>query len=433
MKKYRVLSALLALFLLFSGCASRAPSASSTAPTTPSSAAPPASSGAADAAPGADPGTGGGEADKGSMDADGVSPGEAPGPSSGRPAQSGVLTAGEWNDNDHWEFFQGVLTAGQDWHLYQKNWSLTPTRRISVCVRSSGNPVRGASVSLLDSSGQAIFGAVTDFSGTAYLFPGLFSNPQEREAASVRADFGGRSAQLPLQDIPAAEASPITLELPAVQSPSPALDLMLVFDTTGSMTDELSYLQAELEGVVSRVKEENGNLPIRLSVNFYRDEGDQYVVRPFPFTTSVSGALRDLRAQHATGGGDYEEAVEQALENALHEHDWSQESVKLLFLILDAPPHNTPEITTKMHMLMKDAAAQGIRIIPVASSGVDQETEFLMRTIAAATGGTYVFLTDDSGVGESHLAPTIGPYTVERLDNLLVSIIHRYLQVIQAA
>ena len=58
------------------------------------------------------------------------------------------------------------------------------------------------------------------------------------------------------------------------------------------------------------------------------------------------------------------------------------------------------------------AARRGIRILPVVSSGADTETEFLMRTAAAVTGGAYVFLTDDSGIGYSHLEPTIGDYDV---------------------
>ncbi|MBR5089579.1 MAG: hypothetical protein IK093_09125, partial [Ruminiclostridium sp.] len=73
-----------------------------------------------------------------------------------------------------------------------------------------------------------------------------------------------------------------------------------------------------------------------------------------------------------------------------------------------------------------NAAKLGIRIIPVASSGVDTDTEFLCRCMAMATGGTYTFLTDDSGVGYSHLEPTIGNYEVEKLNDMLVRIITDY-------
>ena len=42
-----------------------------------------------------------------------------------------------------------------------------------------------------------------------------------------------------------------------------------------------------------------------------------------------------------------------------------------------------------------------------------------MRAFAIATGGTYTFLTDHSGIGDSHLEPTIGSYEVEFLNELL--------------
>ena len=43
------------------------------------------------------------------------------------------------------------------------------------------------------------------------------------------------------------------------------------------------------------------------------------------------------------------------------------------------------------------------------------------------TGGKYVFLTDDSGVGESHEEPDITGYTVEKLNDLMVREIRSYV------
>ena len=68
----------------------------------------------------------------------------------------------------------------------------------------------------------------------------------------------------------------------------------------------------------------------------------------------------------------------------------------------------------------------GIRLIPVASSGVDTETEFLLRSWATMTGGTYTFLTNHSGVGNDHLEPTIGEYEVEKLNDLMIRVINEY-------
>ncbi len=70
----------------------------------------------------------------------------------------------------------------------------------------------------------------------------------------------------------------------------------------------------------------------------------------------------------------------------------------------------------------------GVRIIPVASSGVNKDTEYLLRTLAVTTGGSYVFLTDDSGIGNEHIKPDTGAYDVKLLNELLVEVILRYTQ-----
>ena len=36
------------------------------------------------------------------------------------------------------------------------------------------------------------------------------------------------------------------------------------------------------------------------------------------------------------------------------------------------------------------------------------------------TNSNYVFLTDDSGIGEAHLEPIIGDYKVEKLHDIIV-------------
>jgi hypothetical protein len=69
------------------------------------------------------------------------------------------------------------------------------------------------------------------------------------------------------------------------------------------------------------------------------------------------------------------------------------------------------------------AAAKGIRIVPIVASGIDKSTEFLMRLTAIATNGTYVFITDDSGIGDDHLEASVGEFEVEFLNNLLVRVV----------
>ena len=62
----------------------------------------------------------------------------------------------------------------------------------------------------------------------------------------------------------------------------------------------------------------------------------------------------------------------------------------------------------------------------MASSGVDKDTEVLLRSFAVMTGGTYIFLTDHSGIGNPHLDPTVEEYTVEALNECMIRVICEY-------
>ena len=76
-----------------------------------------------------------------------------------------------------------------------------------------------------------------------------------------------------------------------------------------------------------------------------------------------------------------------------------------------------------LHKSLENYARKGIKIIPVLASGGSKEAEFMGRLFAICTNGTYVFLTDDSGVGGDHIQASVGEYQVEKLGDLLVRLI----------
>jgi len=206
-----------------------------------------------------------------------------------------------------------------------------------------------------------------------------------------------------------------------------ALDLGFLVDATGSMGDEMAFLQSELKDIVRRVRAVEPDLDIRMSVVFYRDRGDAFITKSLPFTRSADEAVSFISGTTADGGGDYPEDMNAGLE-AMMRQRWSRDAVpQMLFLLADAPPQQYAGEDYTYHEAIQDAAANGIAIYPVAASGVDKPTEFLFRAMAAMTGGKYVFLTDDSGVGNSHEEPDITGYTVEKLNDLMVREIRSFV------
>lgn len=343
------------------------------------------------------------------------------------PEAAGTLTAGEWIDNNHYSFWQDLFQKEDTgWESYRRTWDRSYCARTFVTVSRNGKPVENSSLTLTNGNGKVLWQAKTDNEGKAYLF--YSAAELSKGDLTVTADFGGEMTI-------SSENDAVSFNLDAPEAgDNKSLDMALLVDTTGSMSDELSYLQKELENVIERVAKDNGNIPVRLSVNFYRDDGDEYIVRNFDFTENISDAISDLIEQEADGGGDYPEKVNAALDSAINELSWEEDSTKLLFIILDAPPHsNDSTAVAQMNELTEQAAAKGIRLIPILASGGDKETEFLMRDFALKTGGTYLFLTDDSGVSVGgHVEPTIGDYQVEKLNDLMVNVTNRYLAVVQS-
>jgi hypothetical protein len=72
---------------------------------------------------------------------------------------------------------------------------------------------------------------------------------------------------------------------------------------------------------------------------------------------------------------------------------------------------------------IRSNAALDVHVYPVASSGIDEITELTMRSAAQLTGGRYLFLTNDSGIGGDHKEPTIPCYFVTRLDDAILRMV----------
>jgi len=97
---------------------------------------------------------------------------------------------------------------------------------------------------------------------------------------------------------------------------------------------------------------------------------------------------------------------------------------RFLFILLDEPPAHDSQRQIELQNLSKRAAQKGIKIVPIVGSGAKRDLEFLMRSLSILTNGTYVFLTNHSGIGGDHLEPVTDSYEVFALNDLLVKIVN---------
>ncbi len=334
----------------------------------------------------------------------------------------GVMTAAEWNPFVNWNEWtnqQHQIYAGMT-----ARWALPPTLFCNIEIADKmGKLVPDCKVALMNGK-TVLRQTLSDNKGRARLAVDA-SILSQYPNASINVFYKNkRYATVEMMD---RNTNFHKVVIPVETTPTCNADIMFVVDATGSMGDEIQYLKNELSDVLERVKQQNSNVNYRLGALFYRDKKDDYVTRSTPLDKDIDKTIAFIEKQNAHGGGDYPEAVHTALDEAISQTSWQKDAVaRILFLVLDAPPHNNVNTRRSLKQSIKKAAEKGIRIIPVTASGIDRQTEFLMKSYAMMTNGTYTFITDHSGVGNPHLPPAASQYQVEKLNDLMVRLLSDY-------
>jgi hypothetical protein len=266
---------------------------------------------------------------------------------------------------------------------------------------SNGLPVLDAvvtvSIDTVDQQGQTVASSVTlqtTADGTTRFLP-------DAHAASV-----GSTAEGPWElTVAIGEATAtasftrgepiveITLDAPGgVRGPVP-VDVHFLLDATGSMDDEIDRLRTNMADVAEQIAALPSEPDVRFGMTVYRDEGDLFVTRTFDLTSDLESFLAALDDVVADGGGDYPEALDEALADSLELPGWRRDgAVELVVLIADAPPQVGRSVSTPYTESALSALARGTKILPVAASGTDDQAEYVFRELAYVTGGRFVFL-----------------------------------------
>ncbi|MFH6936417.1 VWA domain-containing protein [Flavobacterium sp. FlaQc-30] len=340
--------------------------------------------------------------------------------------QAGQITAGEWNDLNNWSFWESI-SENSEFSEMRNYWNYNLRDRISVNIKSGSENVVDVPVSLLNSENEIVWTSRTNNKGNAELWP-LLKNSKKADLKNLKVRVGNETFDN-IQKYSKLKNNNLSLKNYNKRDSEKKIDIAFMVDATGSMGDELDYLKEELLDVISKVKQQNQNAKINMGAVFYRDKGEEYVTKVSDFSSNIDTTISFIKDQSAAAGGDFPEAVETALDKSINSLQWSENATsRILFLVLDAPPHYDEQIVFQIHTLIETASKKGIKIIPITASGIDKETEFLMRYMAIATNGTYVFITNDSGIGNDHLVASVGDYQVEYLNKLMERLINESIK-----
>lgn len=122
------------------------------------------------------------------------------------------------------------------------------------------------------------------------------------------------------------------------------LDMVIAFDTTGSMAAYIDDVRHQVTEMIPRIFKDNEDL--RLGIVAFGDYcdmdsretfGDAY--QCIHLTDNENDIIKFVRESKNTSGGDGDEFYELVLKKIIDESPWRDDSSKAILLIADADPH----------------------------------------------------------------------------------------------
>lgn len=122
------------------------------------------------------------------------------------------------------------------------------------------------------------------------------------------------------------------------------LDIVIAFDTTGSMAAYIGAVRKEVAELVPRLFKDNENL--RLGIVAFGDYCDMKSASEFGNayqclmpTANENDIIKFVRETKDTSGGDGDEFYELVIKKIVEETPWRDDATKAILLISDANPH----------------------------------------------------------------------------------------------
>src|SRR5262245_57295655 len=190
---------------------------------------------------------------------------------------------------------------------------------------------------------------------------------------------------------------------PAAQ---PQVEVVFCLDTTGSMGGLIDAAKAKIWTIANQIAAGQPTPRLKVGLVAYRDRGDEYVTKVFDLTDDLDAIHGHLMGFRAQGGGDFPESVNEALHVAVTKVSWStdKKTLRLLFLVGDAPPHMDYPDDVKYPETCQLAVKKDI-IINTVQCGNHPETKKYWLDICRKADRSYVQIDAKGGPGVASGSP----------------------------
>lgn len=175
----------------------------------------------------------------------------------------------------------------------------------------------------------------------------------------------------------------------------PEIEVVVSFDTTGSMYPCLTQVRREVVTFFKRLFADIPNIKLGVIAHGdYCDEGSTYVTKEHELSTNESSLVKFVQNVGNTGGGDSAECYELVLHKA-RSFKWTAGKNKVLVLIGDDVPHSPSESQNTKKLDWRNELncllEMGVKVYGVQALNRSHATKFY-KEIAKITGGFHLEL-----------------------------------------
>src|SRR5262249_38789189 len=183
-----------------------------------------------------------------------------------------------------------------------------------------------------------------------------------------------------------------------IKDKRPNVEVVFCLDTTGSMSGLIEGAKQKIWSISNQIVAGRPAPNLKVGPLAYRDRGDAYVTKLTELTDDLDKIYATIKEYKAEGGGDTPESVNQALHESVTRFKWStdKETLRIIFLVGDAPPHMDYKDDVKYPDTCKLAGERGSLINSVQCGGEAQGAR-AWEGISSKAGGAQVRSGPDGG------------------------------------
>ena len=296
------------------------------------------------------------------------------------------LKAGFADDNKQYNYFIHFLKKYND---KAKHLELDVSKRIIYKFKDISNkPLVNAKISIYDKK-DLIKEGHTYSDGSFLFFPSEFGEKNYNYTMKFAYKNSFKNIKIDQNTL---NKNEIKIDTQREVKKKIPIDILFIFDTTGSMGEEINRLKKTIELIYLNLS--NTKVSPRFGMVLYKDREDEYLTKIIPLTKDIKEFEYKLnKFVSPSGGGDTPEDLQSALKDSIKNIDWREDAIKLSFIITDAAPHLDYNQKYTYINAMKDASKDGIKIFTIGTGGLNIDGEYVLRQISQYTNAKYIFLT----------------------------------------